>query len=551
MWQNVIEMHVARARTGEFKLFDKVSRFFLGDAWTDTSQGASEAELIKTSTNFVFPVVETATSVLIPPNPQVSANPRNPLSTDQVAGIEGVVNLSLDAGQYRSELAVVVQNVVMYGRGPVKTTWDEATDLPVTKFIDPRCYFFDQTAQRHADVRYEIEATLLSKGDMERKVASGYYPKLALERQSAERYPQWLLPDGKLEIDSLKNYQPWYLVWEVHDRESGRVKHFLPGERDPILDDELVFRPYDLLTFNYNGKNCGGISEIGLILPNQEEYNWTETFLLNILRFGIPGTFYDADILSTDQAVKVVTAPLGAYIPLKVPSSLKKEGMASAFMSRPMPVYPMGANEMLEKKRAGMAHVSALSDAQRGQTVGAKTATELAFIEGNTKNRLRPRQSKVDELTERVAEKHGFLASKYMRKEKVQQIVGSQDWATFSPWTIADVSTAFKMVAYSPMESNKAVRIETLRNIQPLIVGNPWVNQRKMTEQMFKLMEMDGLVYSEAEMQAQLAAQTPPGAPAVVPPANAPLPGVDGGPTLPPRAQGFADAVSTAPPESV
>jgi hypothetical protein len=491
--------------------------------------------------------------VLIPPNPQVSAEPVGIIDPQKVRIGESLVNWSLRAGGYRGELKTAVSNTVKFGRGPMKTTWDATRDMPVTRFVDVRNYFFDRTAQRWDAVKYEIEATLLSKSQMRKKVESGFYKAESLARQEPDRYPQWLLPAGRREHDNLKDYQPWYLVWEVYDREEGKVLHFLPNNGEPILESDLTYRPYDMLTFNYNGEDVGGISEIGLILPNAEEYNWTETFLLNILRFGIPGTFYDSAITTNDKVVKALQAPLGSYIPLQVPGN---RTLAESFMSRPMPVYPPIANDMLAKKRDSISFVSALSDATRGQTVGAKTATELAFIEGNTKNRLRPRQSQVDELTESVSQKQLLLMSRYMSKPKVAKLTGSTDFTEISPWDVDGVEASFKMSPYSPMESNKAVKLEQLRNMQPMFQNNPYVKQGALTRRIFELMEETDLVYTDAEVAAQ-AAQQPPGgtaAPGGAPagsPAVAPAqvsPNVAEAPSdLPPRSAGFSDTVNSPP----
>lgn len=555
-WREIIDYHVSAFRSGERKLFEKVDNFFLGNAWANTTMGDSEAALIKTSSNFVFPIVETATSVLIPPNPQVSPDPQRPTPPEVLNAVGDLVNHSLHAGHYRDELSVAVQNVVKYGRAPVKTTWDAERDLPVTRFIDPRNYFFDQTALRFDDIRYEIEATLLSKKQMEKRIAQKLYRAVDLSRNSSGvRYPEWMTktPGNTSNIDRLRNYTPWYLVWEVYDRENGRTIHYLDGHDNPILEDDLIYRPYDLLTFNFNGANVGGISEIGLILSNQEEYNWTATFLLNILRYGVPVIYEDAASSSTDAAQKRALAPVGSRVPVAVPGNKKIQDL---FMPGPLPPYPQLAQDILAKMQQNIANVSAINDAQRAQTIGARTATELAFIEGNVKNRLRPRQSRVDSLTENVAEKHLLLASRYMREDKVFKLTGgTKDWITVTPWTVDGVECAFRMVPYSPMESNKAVMVETLRNIQPLVVGNPHVDQRKLTEKLFDLMGFEDLLLPEEQVAAMAQASAGgPAAPVGAPVQAGPTPGVAADPSvadapsdLPPRSANFSEAVAARP----
>lgn len=552
---SLIEQQVSFFQQDEKKLADKVDDYFLGSPWAQMKSGESEAALLKTSTNFVFPIVETATSVLVPPNPQVSVDEDALEAETDPANLESAeryTNHILRLDKWRRELGFVIQSTVKYGRGVVKTAWDEAQDRPTARYLDFRNYHFDRTAQRWDDVRYEFEAVLLSKADVDKRIASGLYAPDVFAGQAGDRYPTWMEPKGNSAINqqAIKNYQPWYLVYEFYDRENGRLYHLFNGKT--ILEDKIAYRPYDLLTFNFNGRDVGGISEIGLILANQEEYNWTETFLLNILRFGIPGLLYDTRALTDEQVKALLSAPLGAAFGVKVPSQVSN--IREVFADRPMAQPPVGAEEMLAKKRDGIAYVSAMSDAMRAQTVGAKTATELAFLEGNTRNRLRPRQLCVDDLTTAVAEKYLLLAARYMKKPRTFKQPGGE-WLTIDPWSLEGVQAKYKMVPYSPMETNKAVKVETMRNLQSMLVGNPNVNQRKLTAKFLHLLDEDDLLLSEEEVAQSMAAMQPPGAstpggPAAPPPAAEAPPASEQASTLPPRAAAMSDAVAapTAPP---
>lgn len=550
----LIDQQIAHFQGAEKKLFDKVDDFFLGSPWTQTTVGESEAALIKTSTNFVFPIVETATSVLVPANPQVTVDRERldeEMPDEALTMAEDYVNFTLRRGKWPEELSFSVQSAVKYGRAPVKTTWDAENDRPVSRFLDPRNYHFDRTAPRWDDVRYEFEATLLSRADIEKKIKAGFYSADALKDVRGDRYPTWMEPRGNSDhnMQQLRNFQPWFLVYEFYDRETGKVQHII--NRQVVMEDNIVYRPYELLTFNFNGRDVGGISEIGLILSNQEEYNWTETFLLNILRYGIPGILFDARAVSSEQMQKLMESPLGAAFGVALPNNVSS--ISDVFANRPVVQPPPGAEEMLAKKRDAIAYVSAMSDAMRAQTVGAKTATELAFLEGNTRNRLRPRQTKVDALTAAIAEKHLFLASKYMQNPRRFARPGSKLWTTIDPYTLGDVRASFKMVPYSPMETNKAVKAETLRNLQSMLVNNPNVNQRKLTAKMLTLLDEGDLLMTEEELAAQQAAMQPPAAGGSVPSPEGPVgpvaePSVAEAPSaLPPRAAAFSDTIGTPP----
>lgn len=559
-WPEIIQLQVAhfRGNGGDKKLFDKVDQYFLGNPWAATTVGQSEEAILKSSTNFVFPIVETATSVLIPPNPQVSVDLEKlsePLAPEAVEQAEDVANWCLRTGEWREELSLTVQSGVKYGRGIVKTTWDFEADRPVTRYIDACNYFYDRSAIRWDDVRYEFEATVLSAADMQAKVKAGIYDANILADYKGDRYPDWMVKDTERSTRPADiDYMPWFLVYEVYDREHGMVYHVLNDR--VIFKDKLVYRPYDILTFSFNGSNIGGVSEIGLILANQESYNWTESFLLNILRFGIPGIIYDSSVGTEERMGKLMSAPLGSAFPIKVPTN---KNIGEMFAQRPTPMVPQGAEDWLAKKRDAISYVSAMSDAMRAQTVGAKTATELAFLEGNTRNRLRPRQAKVDDLTVKVAEKQLLLASKYMRRPKTFLAPGStKDWRVVDPWTLEGVKARFKMVAYSPMETNKAVKAETLRSMLPDLRADPNINQRRLTTKLLHLMDEDDILMTDEELAAQQQAQAEqPGAgtPAAVEGTPGVTPPVAEQPSsLPPRAAAFSDAVggnpSDMPPES-
>ncbi len=557
---NLIQTQVNHfsSKQGEKFLYDKVDKFFLGEPWANTTVGESETALLKSSTNFVFAIVETSKSVLVPKNPQITVDERrltDPYPKALLDTSERWVNSTLDRAKWRKHLERSIESVVKYGRGVVKSSWDAELDRPLSRYIDPRNYFFDQTAQFFEDVRYEFELTTLSRKDMEQRVEAGLYDAEVLKTGNGGRYPAWLLENKNNVNQELINFQSWYPVYEFYNREENKVYHVLQDK--VILEGEIPFRPYDLLTFNDNGTNCGGVSEIGLILSNQEEYNWTETYLLNLLRFAIPGVVFDARMIAEAEVVKMMKAPLGAAVGLKPSSNVAS--LSDAFAPRPVSQPPQLAEQMLESKRSGIYTVSALSDAMRAQTVGAKTATELAFLEGNIKNRLRPRLDKVERFTVDVAEKHLLLTRLYKANpEKVQYVETSRDpvtgreikqvrWQDVLPSDLEGVKAAFKMVAYSPMEANKAVKAETLRNLWPMLSSSPFVNQQRLIEKTLSYTGDEDVLMTPEELAAQAQAQQPPATettptPGVVVPEE-PTP-AEGASALPPRAAALSDAVA-------
>lgn len=544
----MVDNHVAKYRgtDGEKAWFDEILRVYRGEFWTGQA-GKDEPELAKTSTNLVFAIVDTSLSTLIAPNPQVSAIPRNRSDQARVASAEGVVNLALDEGKYRRELTTATFQAVLYGRGITKTVWDQKRDLPIVRALDVRNVFFDQTATRPEDIRYWIEATLVSPKEYRKRCKNEYAANPRALEYEPDHYPAWMVPDKSegLSETKLKDWQKWYLIYECYDLEDGRVYHYCAGHPDaPLLDEEMLYLPYDIVTFNSNGQDCRGLSEIGLILPNQKEYNYLSTFLHNIVRYQISRIAVDSSAIPDAQ--KINDAPLGSMVPLdlsKLRSATGSADIRTAMQEIPVVHAQPEQIDLLSRLREGIAYVSALADAQRGQVVGAKTATELALIEGQLRNRLRNRQGQLDDLTENVAAKILLLASRFMREEKVLRITGETGWKSIDPWSLEGVNATFKVVPYSPMESNKAVKAEIMRSMIEFFVNNPNIDQRNFFYEVLRMLDLPAnLLVTQPAGGPPLPMGMPAGA---VPPA-APPEDPNAVP-LPPQVQALANAQVPGP----
>jgi hypothetical protein len=537
-WLEVASQHVSAFRSREKRSYDRAMAYVNGNAWADQLAGESEVNIQRTSTNLLFPIVETAMTTLVPRNPQLVLKPRGPAPSEFVQGGQSLTNYFFEACRFRRGLSRSVYHTVMNGLGIQKTTWDVQNDRAVATFVDPRNYFCDMTAQVEEDLKYEIEATLLSRKEMEDRIAAGLYPESSLA-YAADQYPTWMLPDKRpdagiegssqpRETKQLMNYQAWFLVYEVYDRENGCVYHYTPQSEKPILADELIYRPYDHLTFNYNGENCRGVSEIGLLLDNQREYNWTESYLLTILRASIPGIWYDKKATTTDkEQQRAIQMPVGGMAGVDVPNNKNVQEM---FFNKPLPQVPPLAHELMAGKRQAVAEVSALAAAQRGQTVGAKTATELAFIKAATQDRLSSRQGDIFDLITRVGAKCYMLAQRYMAKERLVQVTGSDTWVTVNPASLEGMHANFEMSSYSAVETNPAVRAESFRVNYENLSTNPLLSQKRVTEEYLRSQELPlmlMLTEDELAQQAQAAQQ-----PAPAPAGAAPAAPVD--PTVPP-----------------
>lgn len=544
--RKTIESHVRIYEADEKPIFDKLTAWYQGRFYT-AKTGDSESEKLVTSVNLIFAILQTALSSLIPANPAVTAVARSPANEGQVKAIEAVTNLALDTGDYRDEQGFYVFDSVLLGRGVTKTTWDAKTDLPTCLACDPRVVFFDRTTRRQKHIRYWIEATLLSVEEYRKRFLPGEDGQAPMytgeENRLAEpdAYPKWMLPttNGSSNMDELKNFQKWYLVYEHYDVDASKVCHMLAGHDEPLMVDEMLYCPYDILTLNQNGEDCRGLSEIALISPNQEEVNSLLTFWLNIVRAAVPKGCFDPGGVDGEQLQDAIGAGLGTWSPLQ---SKNGKPIGENLAHFPMPTVPADAFNLLEYTNGNISKVSALAAAQRGQVTGARTATELALIQGEIRNLLASRQRQIDKMTVSIVGKFLFLMQKFKSKASVAEVTGEEGWQPIEAATLRGVEATFKVVPYSPLESNRAVVQEQFKDLLQFLVQNPEVDQRQLLKAIIEIFDNPALRKFNL-LRPEQVAPTPgagPGGPELPP---GPGTSVAAGPTpLPAAMQAVSDA---------
>ena len=182
--------------------------------------------------------------------------------------------------------------------------------------------------------------------------------------------------------------------------------------------------------------------------------------------------------------------------------------LGSLFYDMPMPQNPAAVKEFIARQEDDAAFISALAEAARGQVVGARTATEMAIIDAQMKNRLATREGHVNDALEDVAAKSFYLTQKYMRGEKMIKITGGRRWEEVSLQTLADVDVEFEMASYSPMQSNPAVQSETLLQLLPVLMQDPNVDTRQLMEEIVRGMGLPNrILMSEQDVADKVQAQ--------------------------------------------
>lgn len=557
-----IEHHRRYFEQYEKRDFDLARRFYRGEFWSLREGATSEVDKLARnllcSKNLVYAIADSAVAGLLGPNPRVGVIPRNPAADRYAGAIGSFMDWLFTVNRVRRRSALALVDAVLCKRGIFKTTWDADEDRPRIGTVDPSHLYFDLVARDPADIRYWIEVTPLSKADMERRVEMGLYPGEALEKLRADRYPRWLVEHGRRQsADTVKNLDSWYTVYEYYDREEGVVRHYSVDGDVVLLEDGLDYVPYTLFFLNHSGVDCLGLSEVQLVLPQQQTVNDLLTHWKQCVYLQVPRTLYDSGRLSEEDLNLAVEASAGSLVGIMPSSVMSPDArLGNLFYEMPMPQAPEGVKEFIAREEADAAFISALTELARGHLAGAKTATEVAVMEAQLRTRLATREGHVHDALEDVARKGFWLASRYMEKPKAVRVSGNSDWTSVGLGELRDVDVDFEAVSYNPVRTNPSIVGETLGRLLPILLQLPpgIVDIVALVGELVKVSGVPAKVlFPEDEARKALAAAIAGAAEAAAPGPGVPTgPGGPGGapPGVLPPATGSAVAEEPLPPQA-
>jgi len=533
----LIDRHIAYYKRSEKEKFDKARRFYRGDFFSMADGGLTgSAQGFLCSKNMIYAIADTAISALLGPNPRVAAAGRTPNSQDAAIDVTGLMDYIFESNRFRRKASTSLIDAVLCKRGIFKTGWDDKRDLPIVRSVNPSQVFFDLTVRDTDDIRYWLEATVISYAEFEQRVESGKYAKVSLEDVRPDRYPKWLLdPTQQASTNSLRDAFDWITIWEYYDREKGIMQHYVKQADTVVFEEKIDYIPYSMFTLNNSGVDCLGLSEVQLVLNQQETINDLLTHMKQITYLMIPRVMFDSGRITEEDLNKAVEASAGSFVGVAPQNSEALRSLASLFYEMPMPQNPVGIKEFIARQEDDAAFISALAEAARGQVTGARTATEMAIIDAQMRTRLATREGHLNDAIEDVAKKCFYLCKKYMRESKMVRVAGSRKWADLDHSKIRDVSVDFTMVSYSPIRQNPSVIAETLLQLLPFLMENPNIDVRDLTEEIIRGMglpqrivlpeedviaqqSLGGAAAGEPALEAMMGAAPPPGAEGGVPP---------------------------------
>ena len=497
----LIDRHLDFYKRSEKTQFDKSRRFYRGDFFSsgDSDLGSSRMDSYLCSKNLIYAIADTAVSALLGPNPTVAAVARTPKSQDSATSVTGLLEYIFRVNRFRRKAATALIDAVLCKRGIFKTGWDADRDIPIVRSVNPSSLFFDLTARDPDDIRYWIEATVISFEEFKDRVRSGLYKAELVQDVEPDRYPKWLMDKNQQsDTQQVRDAFKWVTVYEYYDREQGLIQHYIKSADAIVFEDKIDYIPYSMFSLNQSGIDCLGLSEVQLVLKQQETINDLLTHMKQITYLQIPRILYDSGRISEEDLNKAVEASAGSFIGINPSNSEALRTLATLFYE-----MPQGVQEFVARQEDDAAFISALAEAARGQVVGARTATEMAIIDAQMRTRLATREGHLNDAIEDVARKAFYLSKKYMREPRLVRIAGDRRWAELAHKDLRDIQMDFEMVSYNPIRKNPSVMIESLLQLIPFLAENQNVDIRKLTEEVISGMGLSRrIIIPEAELQA-------------------------------------------------
>ena len=292
-------------------------------------------------------------------------------------------------------------------------------------------------------------------------------------------------------------------MYEYYDRERGVIQHYIKQADAVVFEDKIDYIPYSMFSLNQSGIDCLGLSEVQLVLKQQETINDLLTHMKQITYLQIPRILYDSGRITEEDLNKAVEASAGSFVGINPSNSESLRSLGTIFYEMPQPQNPQGVQEFVARQEDDAAFISALAEAARGQVVGARTATEMAIIDAQMRTRLATREGHLNDAIEDVARKAFYLSKKYMREPRLIRVAGDRRWAELAHKDLRDIEVDFEMVSYNPIRKNPSVMIESLLQMIPFLAENPNVDMRKLTEEIISGMGLSRrIIIPQAELEA-------------------------------------------------
>lgn len=553
--QAIIKTH--REKTAQDRRnWDRWLSWYLSETQSEAARlptGAADVEDADATfeTNYPYAWIDTMVANVVPQNPQNDWHAFDEAQEDAGRHRAVLSNFLMRYQNLSEMLWNCAAKTSLCGRSFIKTTWNFKNQMVEYYPIDAKHIFFDMSARRWHDIRYIVEATVITEAEFDartkRKGRQGaqVYPSDAKKKIKFGGYPKWL--EQNEENNSLMNkasrkVYKWITVYEFYDFTNNKYYHYAEGYNEPLLEDDLPYsylrNPFVVLKFAENQRDLGGLSDIQLISSAKERLDELDTLELWYAQSSIPITFFDESRLeNSSEVIDQYRDATGPGQMVRVRKSVNDGGTAlqQMFFSPAMPALNPSFDKMRARAANSISFVLGLPDFARG-VGGAELATEAALSDAAMRTRNGRRQRVILNVIRDLGKNTIALYEEFLTPGKTIQIfdpdtaqvfkitrqsIGARDSLEDGSPNLETPGFEVIPVPYSPTENDRLVRLQRLEKYLPFLMqGNPHVDIAAITRELLDLLGLKKSFVAQP--------QPVPGAPGSNP-EGGPVGGVPGG----------------------
>ena len=482
--------------------------------------------------NFVYSYCDTMVANIVPPNPQVTVQPRKEELREASKLREMLINDCLRRNKVHEKLWKITTRASVWPRAFMKTVWNPKRRTPIFRVIDPKNIFFDTTVEEYEDIRYIIEVTVLTRGEFEKRTRGrgrkkGIYNEEVAKKANFGAFPQWLQdPDEQTPADlkAARDVYQWITIYEVYDFVSDRFFHFMEDVQEPLLEDGL---PY---TAQVGLKSVdvviGGMSDVQLIQTAQERLNEIDTLEMWHSKTSIPVMLINGGLVDDPAVLMDLLEDIGGPGEIGVIDTKARVGIGDVIGSTPIPQFSPNFAQMRARCIETIEFVLGIPAYSRGMVGQSDVATELALADTATRTRNARRQKAVYDVISWMGEAVIALYKEFMSPDEVipARLMDSPNIEQLTRDLLemnedeGSLDYDYEAVPFSAPEANRVVLLKQLERFAPVLLNNPMVDQNKLMQQLLDLLLMPNVKADQPPPQPGMPGMPPEGAPPGMPP---------------------------------
>jgi hypothetical protein len=543
----LIRLHIDKGKR-ERKNWDKWHAWYLSEFWeqkgnADTGPPGSGSENeLNMEVNYPYPYIDTMTANTCPTNPQVTIKARDATLHGKAATArEALVNDTFSRDKMHRKARRISTFTSICGRGVSKTVWDARRRFPTTSVLDPRTVFFDLSADEWENIRYVCEAIVLTQDEFNAKIrkpddppeAAKYDPIVAAKVKPGA-YPDWLFDKERSDTfanEASKKLFQWIVVYEFYDLIDDVFYHVLHDQTEPLykgpLPNRFMRNPYELLTYNENLRDMGGVSDVKLIAPLQERLNEQDSLELWFTKVCIPVLYFNESGVDNPEdarsAIRNASSP-GDIVGLK----LKAERLLSEVLewSRTPSMAPQH-DKVRDRLTQVIEFILGLPQYSRGSIgKGGDTATEFALADAALRTRNGWRVQANHDWVAAAGKKGLAIWKEKLDPERPMTVpvpsaktsvivdrvlLAFPDPADSPSEYDDDYDYSYEVVAYSPTENNKLLMLQKIQQFFPVLqqLMQQGIDVKKFVTRLLDLLDLGDLAQDGPVAMPQMPA--PPG----------------------------------------